>query len=230
MKILDILKEDFNENREIKDIMNINISEFKSNIKELKISKFIKLKMEKVIDYEKLGYEIINSFKIASKENDVRKTKSLLNKLEKLNTILAHHAKSEKLIVRNRNKQLKESSKEQEYGLFKYHANPKSLPDYEKSYNTVPELVWKRYRNKPKELKKREHILAKDYQIAHWYALEVLRKPFPLGEEAISKDAQYSYYYAKYVLKGRFELGEAAISKDEHWNQKYQEFLKTLKK
>jgi len=78
--------------------------------------------------------------------------------------------------------------------LYKYHSNP----DYPEAFEVVPELVYEKYFKNPEELKKREHILAKDAKIA--------------------------YLYADKVLNGRFELGEAAISKDGYWNEKYQGF------
>jgi hypothetical protein len=34
---------------------------------------------------------------------------------------------------------------------------------------------------------------------------------FELGESMIAKDAHYSYWYARDVIKGRFELGEPKI-------------------
>ena len=56
---------------------------------------------------------------------------------------------------------------------------------------------------------------------AYLYAQDVLRKPFPLGEAAIATDIWCSYYYAKDVLRGRFPLGEAVIIKDEFYSKLY---------
>jgi len=46
-------------------------------------------------------------------------------------------------------------------------------------------------------------------------------KRIPELEPTISKNAEYSYYYAKDVIKDRFILGEAAISKDAYWSYCY---------
>ena len=110
--------------------------------------------------------------------------------------------------------------------LYKYHSNPESILWYKEAFEVVPELVWEKYKNDPEELKKREHILAKDALPASYYAITIIRKPFPLGEEAISKNAHYSYWYAYKVLNKPFPLGEEAISKNEYWNNQYQQFLK----
>jgi len=52
-----------------------------------------------------------------------------------------------------------------------------------------------------------------------------LGKRIPELEPAISKDAEYSYYYARDVIKGRFILGEAAISKDAYWSYWYARYV-----
>jgi hypothetical protein len=58
-----------------------------------------------------------------------------------------------------------------------------------------------------------EPIIAKDPSYAYYYAVDILKGPFPLGEPTIAKDPGYAYYYAKDVLKGPFPLGEPAIAK-----------------
>jgi hypothetical protein len=49
------------------------------------------------------------------------------------------------------------------------------------------------------------------------YALDVLKAPFPAGEEAIAENAEYSYRYAFYVLKAPFPAAEAAIAENAGW-------------
>ena len=53
--------------------------------------------------------------------------------------------------------------------------------------------------------------ISKSAIYSHYYARDVLKGRFELGEKAISMSARYSYYYARDILKGRFELGEKAI-------------------
>ena len=75
-----------------------------------------------------------------------------------------------------------------------------------------PELAWEKYRDNPKELKKREHLWVTSAVYAYSYALHVLEEPFPLGEKAIASHPDYAYYYACNVLKKPSPLGEAAIA------------------
>jgi hypothetical protein len=70
--------------------------------------------------------------------------------------------------------------------------------------------------------------LEKSPQYSYWYAREVLKSRFELGEKAISNNSEYSYLYAREVLKSRFELGEKAISADAWYSYLYAvDFLKT---
>ena len=105
--------------------------------------------------------------------------------------------------------------------LYDLHPDPENAPDYDLHHDTVPELVWKKYKDDPKELKKREKALAKDLHIAFDYAKRILKGPFPAGEAVIAKHSNYAYYYAKEVLKGPFPAGEAAIAKDPQFSYEY---------
>jgi len=68
-----------------------------------------------------------------------------------------------------------------------------------------------------------EPIIAKHPGYSYSYALYVLKGPFTLGEPAIAKHPGYAYGYARYVLKGPFPLGEPTIAMDDSWKQRYQE-------
>jgi hypothetical protein len=57
---------------------------------------------------------------------------------------------------------------------------------------------------------KAEPVLAKDPEVAVWYALQT-QKPFKGGEASIATNARYSFVYARDVLHGRFQAGEPAI-------------------
>ena len=99
--------------------------------------------------------------------------------------------------------------------LYKYHTNPETIAGYDQAMNSVPHLAWDHFRNKPKELRKREHIWAQSAEYSHLYAIYVLKgERFEKGEDAIATDARWSCNYAKDVLKGRFEKGEDAIATD----------------
>lgn len=50
----------------------------------------------------------------------------------------------------------------------------------------------------------------------------------PLNLDRLSKCATYSFYYATNILKSKFELGEQAIKQDEYYWNKYTQFLTTL--
>src|SRR4030065_565173 len=91
--------------------------------------------------------------------------------------------------------------------LYKLHSDPKSIKGHDVAYEKVPGLAWKKYKDQPDELKKREDLwskgedaIAKDPYFAYLYAHDVLKKPFPKGEDAIVKQSGFSYWYAHDVL------------------------------
>ena len=55
----------------------------------------------------------------------------------------------------------------------------------------------------------------------YYFARNVIKRRFELGEAAISTSDEYSYQYAKEVIGGRFELGEAAISENAWYSYWY---------
>ena len=105
--------------------------------------------------------------------------------------------------------------------LYNLHDNPEQLHKHKEAFDTVPALIWDKFRDDPAELKKREDAIAKDAKYSLAYATHILQGPFPKGEEAISKDAQCSIDYARYVLEDPFPKGEAAISKVAHFAYSY---------
>jgi hypothetical protein len=52
-----------------------------------------------------------------------------------------------------------------------------------------------------------EDTISKDAEWSYYYAKAVIKGPWPKGEDVISKEAEYSYYYAKDVIKGPFSKG-----------------------
>ena len=108
--------------------------------------------------------------------------------------------------------------------LYKFHNKPESIHGHDRADMEIPSVYWKKYRgNKLSgipnlvELKKREASIAKDSKLAYEYAHDIIRKPFPAGEDAIAKDGYQSFKYANDILHKRFPKGEPAIAKDP-WN------------
>ncbi len=67
--------------------------------------------------------------------------------------------------------------------------------------------------------------ISKDARYSFWYASDVVKGRFVLGEPAISQSAEYSGRYARGVIKGRFELGEPAICKSSEYSCLYAEHV-----
>ena len=105
--------------------------------------------------------------------------------------------------------------------IYNLHSEPESLDHFETVSDNNPEVFWKKYKNKPEELKKREKYIAKYPKHAYYYAEDILKGPFKLGEEAIAKDAHSSFLYARNILKGPFLAGEAAIAKKIYFAYEY---------
>ena len=105
--------------------------------------------------------------------------------------------------------------------LYDLHSDPESLDHFEKISDNNPDFFWEKYKNKPEELKKREKHIAKSPIHTYQYARDVLKGPFPLGEEAISKGTQFAYSYARDILQGPFPAGEEAIAKNSNFAFQY---------
>lgn len=74
--------------------------------------------------------------------------------------------------------------------LYNLHLDPQSLFYYREVDTTLPKIFWGRYKNNPEELKKREKAIAKSIKYSYYYARDVLKGPFPLGEDTISKSVK----------------------------------------
>jgi len=66
-----------------------------------------------------------------------------------------------------------------------------------------------------------EPVISQNAFYSYYYAKDVIKGRWELGELAISKDAGYSYWYAINVIKVRFILAEPAISKDACYSYLY---------
>jgi hypothetical protein len=71
------------------------------------------------------------------------------------------------------------------------------------------------------KLKELESEIAKDPKSTYYYAQDVIKGRFPLGESAIAQSAQWAYQYAEYVIKGRFPLAEPAIAQSAQYAYQY---------
>ena len=56
---------------------------------------------------------------------------------------------------------------------------------------------------------------------AYWYAANVIKGPWPKGEDAIASDASCAYNYAVNVIRGRWPKGEDAIARDAKFSYWY---------
>ena len=87
--------------------------------------------------------------------------------------------------------------------LYKFHSNPETLHGYDRADEIVPERIYNIAKSGKKLTDKQEDVIAKNPLYAYRYALNILKKPFPKGEDAIAiaKNPYYAHYYAHYVLK-----------------------------
>jgi hypothetical protein len=112
--------------------------------------------------------------------------------------------------------------------LYKFHQSPEDLHKHKEAEDSVVDMFWDKYKNNPKELKKKEWAIAKSAEYSYLYARNILEGRFELGrfelgEPAIAKSAEYSYLYAADVLNGKFPLGEPAIAKSAKYSYYYAE-------
>jgi hypothetical protein len=103
--------------------------------------------------------------------------------------------------------------------LYSLHIEPHALHGHASAYDTVPSLVWARYKFDNAKLKENENIFAKDAQCAYEYARKMCQR-FPKGEAAIAKSALFSFKYAM-IVNERFPKGEDAIAKDAYLALQY---------
>jgi hypothetical protein len=95
-------------------------------------------------------------------------------------------------------------------------------PNIEKQIATNPRYSYFYARDVLKgPFKLGEATIAKNASNSYLYARDVLDGPFPLGEKAIAKNGWYSYYYAQDALKRRFKLGEKIIATDAFYSYFY---------
>lgn len=59
-----------------------------------------------------------------------------------------------------------------------------------------------------------EILIATKPNLSYWYAKNILKEKFELGEKIISTSSVYSFLYATEVLKSRFKQGEKTIAED----------------
>jgi len=85
----------------------------------------------------------------------------------------------------------------------------------------TPEEACKKARKLGKRIPELEPVISKNAYFSYWYAMDVIKGRFILGEPAISKNAGSSFYYATDVIKDRFILGEPTISKNAHYSYWY---------
>ena len=105
--------------------------------------------------------------------------------------------------------------------LYKFHNTPKLLDGHDLVSEKNPHIFWDKYKSNKEELRKREKYIAQETEYAYYYANDVLRHAFPLGEEAIIRDVDYALWYAQYVLEGPFPKGEAMFAEKAYFAYHY---------
>lgn len=107
--------------------------------------------------------------------------------------------------------------------LYDLHTKPESLYGYEKADKEVAVVIWEKYKDQPKELKKREAAIATDPRLALLYAEKIIKGRFPKGEAAIAKSADDAYLHARDVIKGRWLKAETVIARHPGYAHDYAE-------
>ena len=104
--------------------------------------------------------------------------------------------------------------------FYKLHSDPNQLNGYKDAHLKIPEIAWEvaDTNEKKQEL---EHLWARYLEYAYWYACDVIKKPWLLGEKVISSDPKYAYWYAREVIKNPWEPGEKAIASDSAYAYMY---------
>ena len=113
--------------------------------------------------------------------------------------------------------------------LYLLHSNPEQLFGYDTANYRIPELAYQLAKEKPELRKQLEPVIMKAPSQAVYYALYVLRRPWPEAEPYIMKDPQWAYGYARDVLKRPWPEAEQYIMKDPYWASKYLKFKAKFK-
>jgi len=78
-----------------------------------------------------------------------------------------------------------------------------------------------------------EDIIMQNAKYSYFYAFDVIKEPWPKGEDAIAQadDVAIIYDYATEILHDRFKKGEDSIIRiDKGYVEAYMEFLKKISK
>ena len=72
--------------------------------------------------------------------------------------------------------------------------------------------------------------IASNPQTAYYFAKEVVKGKWELGEKAISKTPRTAFYYALVCLRGPFELGKYTIEQSHQFKYRYARLIKQWSK
>lgn len=81
-----------------------------------------------------------------------------------------------------------------------------------KDWLCIQSYVYAREKDKP--VQGAEFMLAKNGEVAYFYALRILRGRFKLGEKAIADCPEWALKYARFIIKRRFRIAEDKIARD----------------
>jgi len=89
----------------------------------------------------------------------------------------------------------------------------------------TPQEAYYKAKKSGLRIPKLELAISKNVFHSYYYAINVIKGKFILGEPLISKNTAYSYWYAKIVIKGKFILGEPAINKNAEYSCWYAKYV-----
>lgn len=96
--------------------------------------------------------------------------------------------------------------------LFNLHTSPELLKHHDLAYEKIPFLAWEKHVGDERQIRKREHLWAREADKAVMYAMHFLHGRFKKGEPAILKDSFWARVYANEVIKGPWPEAEDIIA------------------
>lgn len=114
--------------------------------------------------------------------------------------------------------------------LYYYHSEPKSLIHHDKAHESVPCLFAPDFEagEFPDNLSDSQlEVIAKDPEVAYYYAGSVLENAWPVGELAIMKSPEWAYKYATDVLRREWPEAEPYIMRNPEFAYQYAKVFKS---
>jgi len=92
----------------------------------------------------------------------------------------------------------------------------------------TPQEAYYKAKKSGKRMPELELTISKNAYWSYYYAKDVIKGRWELGEPTISKYAEYSYFYARYVIKGRLPdfMHNQMILNNNEYTKYYVEFIR----